>query len=57
MKAVREAVLKVEGVTEADVSLREKTARVTAHKSITPDAVKQAIESAGEYRAELVKNE
>lgn len=53
MKAVREAALSVEGVTGADVSLREKTARVTARQSTNADTVKQAIESAGRYRAEL----
>lgn len=53
MTAVREAALSVEGVTKADVSLRKKTARVTARHGTDADAIKQAIESAGRYRVEL----
>lgn len=46
--------MSVEGVTEAKVSLSEKTAVVTAEAGTSSDAVIAAIGASGQYTAELV---
>jgi len=46
--------MSVEGVTEAKVSLSEKTAIITAQAGTSADAVVQAIEASGPYTAEFV---
>jgi len=47
----------VDGVIETEVSLSERSARVTARTGVTPSAVVQAIEATGQYTAELVDEE
>ena len=51
------AAMSGEGVIEAEVSLSEKSARVTARAGVSPSAVVQAIEATGQYTAKLVDEE
>lgn len=47
VKAVKEAVSAVPGVSGAEVSLADKCARVTCDETVTDQAVIDAIEDAG----------
>ena len=46
-EAVRAALVRVEGVRRADVSLDEKTARVVADDAVRTDDLTAAVERAG----------
>ncbi len=51
---VKEALSKVMGVTDVDVSLSEKKATVKAEEGIDPDTLLKAVKEAG-YNASIIK--
>jgi len=50
--AVKAALIGVEGVREADVSLEEMTARVVSDEMVSPDDLVEAVSAAG-YSASI----
>jgi copper chaperone CopZ len=54
VKHVKEALEKVDGVTSVDVSLEEKTAKVSMSKDIASEILTKAVVDAG-YEVKSVK--
>jgi mercuric ion binding protein len=53
--AIKKSLLNIEGVVKAEVSLKDQTALVTVNKSVSNEALVEALKKAGPYKGRIVE--